>query len=691
MSKTTRNVKTAVKATETVIHGTSGFIGFVWRHRVGLGPVLVGLAVLLTGFLMGVFIETVLYAYGSIFIGTVLTLAWIYFGVSDREGKLHARREQVHFYTVTVASCIWLTLYYRYVIPGTVEFWNAFVILLWLTGLLGAPWWWNLRRRSRVTLENDLDAWPMLTEKTQLLGTWWSGYKKTNTGWTGFLHIPGEMSRKKVIEAAELIEGLTKSPAGSVTVEPAGRNPNLVRVMCIETDPHSDAIAWDGKSLRSIYDEAFLGLYADGKRELTRWFEKGVGGFHRLLGGATRSGKSGLMHLIAALYGPCEDVVLWQIDLKGGTALLPWAPLADWTATTVEEAMFMMMCAAELVDARAAAVARMGKQVAPISSKMPAVILVCDEIASLIGDSSPRRISGPSGAAMVEVGRKGAGMGVFFVLATQYPTLAALKDSQLKSQLTWRACFRLTEKDQGRFILPNMHRGIDPYDIPVDRRGTCYIDAQGVFRPATLRGVYLDTDTQIRPTVMAYWETTPSLDKASLQWRDEELMKVYQNRTIWTPDMLDGLANDEEVAGHDLRDLYDDSDDVDGDGDVDTDDEEAERTGFAAVDETDVDDVHVRHAVTTYAEADAERAIQEAAERRAWLAARSQKPETVARKLMYEALANAGDDGMAPRDLARVCSRTERTIHNWLRDDESTGKVTRLGYGRYALVLSNRE
>jgi hypothetical protein len=684
MSKSTQAVVTAARTTATVARGTSGFVGFVWRHRVGLGPFLGGFVVLVFAVLLGWLAPTPVYGYGTILLATSLLLIATRFGVSDREGKTHAHRDRWHFYISTIVGATLVTVYYAYVIPGVISIGTGFMLLCWATGILGTPWWWNLRRRSRVTLENDLDAWPIVSEKTKLAATWWSGFKKTPNGWTGLLHIPGNLSRRQVLQESELIEGLTNSPADSITIEPAGRNSNLVRVTCIEKDPHSESINWDGKVLRSIKDLALLGYYADNTIEKTRWFEEGIGGYHRLFGGVARSGKSGLMHLMTALYGPAEDVVLWGIDLKGGTALLPWAPMFDWIATTVEEAMFMVLCAEQLVNARAATLGRRGIEVIPVGPEMPAVILFCDEISSLIGDSAPRRVSQRAGPAMVEVAKKGTGMGVLMALATQYPTLAALKDSQLKSQLTWRACFRLAEPGQGHYILPNMHKGVDPYRIPVDRRGTCYIDAQGTFRYATLRVVYFDHEKHRRRIVEQYWETTPEIDRMSLKWDDPELIEVYKQRKIWTPEMLDRVANDEVIEGETVEDLYDDSDDVNADGVVDEKDRAIE-DGIEPVQEDDGGAEPIAHAVSAYAKEDTERAMDEAKQRREWLDARREKPEDEARRLMYNALAEAPFEGMGPGQLVHICNRTERTIHRWLRDDEEAGMVDRVAYGKYKL------
>lgn len=685
MTKTAQAVIKTIRATEHTVRATSGFVGFVWRHRVGLGPVLVGFAVMSTALMMGWLIESPLIAYGSILLGTAIAGIGIYFGISDREGKLHARRERVHLYMVTAVTSALLIMYHRFVLPGVVEWKTALLTWFWSMIVLGAPWWWNLRRRSRVSLENDLDAWPIVSDGTKLAKTWWSGFTKTSTGWTGLLHLPPQLSRRSVLTDSELIEGLTNAPADSITIEPAGRNSNLVRVTCIENDPHSDAIEWDGRSLRSITEVALLGKYADGSLGRTSWWKNGSGGYHRLMGGVTRSGKSGLMHLLCALYGPCDDVVMWGIDLKGGTALLPWAPMFDWIATTVEEAKDMVLAAEQLVDARAATLGRRGKEVITPSRDMPVVLLYCDEISSLIGDSAPRNISKVAGPALVEVGKKGAGMGVLLTLATQYPTLGALRDSQLKSQLAWRACFRLSEPQQGHYILPNMHKGVDPYRIPVDRQGSCYIDSQGVFRYALLRVVYFDHEKYRRGVVERYWQTRPQIDQMSLKWTDPELVELYQNRTRWTPEMLNRVAADEEVEGSRMVDLYDDSDDVDGDGKVD----ERDALLDEGIDPDDNGDECIIDAVNRFTVNDGNKAE---IERRQWLAERELGviPEATARDKMHEACRDSWPEGVTPRDLMGVCNRSEKTIHRWLREDEGHGLVTRLSYGRYSIGPSTQ-
>jgi hypothetical protein len=52
------------------------------------------------------------------------------------------------------------------------------------------------------------------------------------------------------------------------------------------------------------------------------------------------SGKSGILNVIIAALAACEDVVIWGIDLKGGTELRPWTPSLGRLATTPEQTVW---------------------------------------------------------------------------------------------------------------------------------------------------------------------------------------------------------------------------------------------------------------------------------------------------------------------------------------------------------------
>jgi DNA segregation ATPase FtsK/SpoIIIE-like protein len=516
-----------------------------------------------------------------------------------------------------------------------------------------------------------------------------------------------------VMSSAELIEQLMDAPPGSVNIDPVPSDSNAFDVTCIETDPHEEPIEWDEEGVRSIMEDALIGKYADHQEETTAWWEKGIGGFHRLMAGVTRSGKSGLMKLLIAIYAEAADTVFWFADLKDGTALLPFSPLADWTVTTPEDALKMCRALKEVVSARSRELASQGKEVWTPSRKKPVLIVFIDEIAELLGDGVITKIKLQAQASLVSVARKGAGVGVLMVMATQYPTLSALGTSQLKSQLTWRACFRMAQPDQAYYILPGIKStGIDPYEIDKHRKGTCYVDAEGEFRMAKLRILYF-ADSMIKGLVERFFGQRPEMDVESLKWKDKELKAVYEARRKWTPDMLEDLKNG-KLAGYDEDDLYDDEGDeilfeddavaVDlGHGhNSDSDDEMADELS----DETErpmamaspvaaivagvrpgsrewFESTQMGRAVA--ARWAGPTATADRKSREAWLADRAQPELPEAQRLFMAALDKAQVErrAMTVAELSDACGRSQRQTYRWVEKLRDAGQLIRVEEGRY--------
>lgn len=690
--------------TTTVTTRREGVTAFIWRHRVGLAPVLVAVgAALLTTVVKAVGAATYLVAVLFVLIG----LAWLGANVQimseSHEPKPHRKKEFNYHAVAATVTVAWMFWYWA--VDGTWANLQA-VFTVWLVALavVGAPYWFNLRRRTKVRLDNMMEAWPKIAEGTSLAKTRWASFAKTANGWTGVLTWDkGALSRRRVQNEAELVESLVDAPPESVVIElVAGKgNANRVKVTCVEEDPHVEAIPFDGVVATSIKDKVNLGKYTDHAQEITRWWEPGVGGFHRLIGGATRSGKSGLMHLLVAKYAGAQDVAFWFADLKGGTALLPWSPVADWTETTDKRCLWMVQAAAQEVDRRARICASRGTEVWEPTTEEPVILLFFDEIASLIGDSAPNQIATAARSAMVEVARKGAGMGVLLVPATQYPTLAALGDSQLKSQLAWRACFRLNQPEQGHYILPSMPRTVDPYRIPKSRRGTCYIDAEGEFRPAMLRVQYVDRD-DLEAVVERFSDDPLRLDGIESGWSREDLREAYRARKKWTRDDLRALREGASVAGSDADgdDLYDWNrasespvEDAEDDAQDDVRDDSDDDIGGTVIplnfgkDPRD-DDNEIAQAVRDTHDADPQMARREAKEREAYLEARRPIPMNKVEAVMFKTLDEAGEAGVSPGELAAATGRTERTIHRYLERQKDRGVVIRVGYGRYRLTVT---
>jgi hypothetical protein len=692
----------------------SGFFAFIWRHRVGLAPPLYGVAVYILALVLRYIIKLDLQLFAiTAGVASLVSFLFIRFASPDRDGNWHAKLNQMYLYLVTVATGVWG--YWFQSLNHDVESLKlGSTVFGWALLVLAIPYWFDLRRRSRVTLDNMLDRWPIVTEGTRFVGSRISGFRKTSYGWKFRLAMPaGRHSAREILNSKEFIEQTFDEPPDSVTIDPVSGKSNIYDVTCVNNDPHTEAIVWDEHGVDSICDSAFIGKYGDHKDEKTSWWTQGVGGFHRLFGGLTRSGKSGLFHLLLGIYAEAQDVVFWLADLKDGTALLPWSPLGDWTVTTVEEALQMVQAAREVVGARSRYLARSGREVWEPSRAHPVLVIFIDEIAELLGIDQGK--SGREAAkALVSVARKGAGVGVLLCMATQFPTLEALSSSQLRSQIAWRACFRVNKQGDAQYIIPNGGDKVDASKIPAERRGTCYVDAEGVMRMSPLRILYLAHE-HIVNIVDRWFGSRPSMDAESLKWHDKELMEVYENRTNWTPDML-GAMRRGELDGFTEDDLYDAEEDEilfqDPADDVATANSETSKSGHGRRAATRVPSGHVATGDGQMATLDDGQRPEVAREwfdgelgraamaymrrsgvagfkaREAWLAERKQRPENEARVLFEQELDRAQVDGetRTVSELAKVCGRNERTVYRWVEDARNDGTLTRSGVGKYRRV-----
>jgi hypothetical protein len=163
-------------------------------------------------------------------------------------------------------------------------------------------------------------------------------------------------------------------------------------------------------------------------------------------------------------------VLVFAIDLKGGRMAAPWIepwlarraawPVIDWLATDREEAERMLRALLRAVEARARSCSG-GEKIIP-SPRQPAILLICDEVAVLlgIGTGGPRLMSGEvtnatlAGMAtrLVMTGRSEA---VDLVMATQRGTVTMTGSADLKSQCALRIGLGVGSEADARLVIPD--------------------------------------------------------------------------------------------------------------------------------------------------------------------------------------------------------------------------------------------
>lgn len=124
-----------------------------------------------------------------------------------------------------------------------------------------------------------------------------------------------------------------------------------------------------------------------------------------LVVGQRRSGKTNLLHAIIGALVRCPDALIWVVDLNGGGLAVPWLmpgveglmdgyPI-DWVAWNPETAVKMAKAAPAIARDRKARYARLkakaNTDLLPVSRDLPEIVIIIDESAEVMGDSSRAR------------------------------------------------------------------------------------------------------------------------------------------------------------------------------------------------------------------------------------------------------------------------------------------------------------
>ncbi|HLU96335.1 MAG TPA: FtsK/SpoIIIE domain-containing protein [Thermobifida alba] len=478
-----------------VERAATGLVRGAWRYRVQLAPVYTatGLAA------AGAAAHAAWGEYWMIGAGASPAIAvstWLYAKVQDLEPF-----RRVWAAACTGAASAWVT---AAMASGVLE--RPLPDLLVLgTAALGAPWWINRRTRSRVSVEQRIEAWPAIAAtRAELRDSEVISAQATSWGWTARVKLAAGITGRRAIEARDSIESALEVREGAVRIEPSKTSAREVTVHVTEVDPHAEPIIWPGPTMESITDPLVVGIYDDGADCAIQLYSE-RGARHMMICGQTGSGKSGLVNLLLAELVSLGNVVIWGIDLKGGQELGPWKQVLDRCATTVEEAVAMLKAGARVVTARGqAATDRVWKP----TPAAPALVIVMDEAAELLP------VDYQALEAAKSVVRRGRSVGVSLIGSAQDSTTAAWGATDLQAQMTMRAGFRM-EARKAKYAIKDLPLDYEVLQaIDEDTPGVGYIEAPGVKRPAPMRVRWIDDDT-VASLVAAHAADRPELDALS--------------------------------------------------------------------------------------------------------------------------------------------------------------------------------
>lgn len=196
---------------------------------------------------------------------------------------------------------------------------------------------------------------------------------------------------------------------------------------------------------------------------------------HLFLAGTTGAGKSNVINVLLAQLGWCVDTLIWVIDMKGGRTAKPWlqawiegkadAPVIDWVATTRDEAVLMATAFKTAIEGRANSGIG-GSKIKPKPS-MPQIIMICDEMAELVGNTGGGRLEvGPEGTTNSQLLRtcergvqKARSEACTSIWATQRGTNDMAGSGTLKSLCKLRLALGAATASDLQWVIPDATMG----------------------------------------------------------------------------------------------------------------------------------------------------------------------------------------------------------------------------------------
>lgn len=412
-------------------------------------------------------------------------------GIRSR-GRLGRTAERAYAAAVTVAGG-WLTAATA-LGPGRPPLPAIAVIA---APVAAVPWWAHRRRRAKVTIRRAIEAWPHTSEAAGLPGSKIQSAVVDSWGWSARLKLAAGQTAEDALTRLRAIESALGARRGSVRIHPDPARADRLLLRVIGTDPLAAPARWPGcTGTRSVTQPVHLGIFEDTEEVTVPLLRR-----HALIGGATGSGKSGLLNVILACLAASSDVVIWGIDLKGGMELQPWAACLDQLATTGGQAEALLRHAVAHLDHRAAKLAAAGQRTWRPSPADPALIIVIDEYAELPGHACQHADS---------IARRGRAVAVTMLAATQRPTQKAMGHGAARSQMDVRICLRVRERRDGDLILGQGMRAAGWHADTLTAPGTFLISAPEHPAPRPARG-YLITDRDITRAAAAAARNRPTL------------------------------------------------------------------------------------------------------------------------------------------------------------------------------------
>jgi DNA translocase FtsK/SpoIIIE-like protein len=450
----------------TAAHRARGGRHPAWRQALVFGP-LITVAVYAVGTLAATLkLPALAVIVGCLAVGAVLVMA----ALLRAKNGLSA----IHGCACGIVAAGWLA----YACRSAPWSWTVAVALLVPAAVL-IPLYPVIREREDLAAEKarrDAEAaaaaqeqnkWPDLLARIGHTGIKFAGQEDTLAGYMVHLRLPGSgrVTYSALAPATEQLEVAARLRHGSLRFE-RGNQAHKVILHVAVRDVLAETVPFPaGHGTLSITRPMPLGLFEDGQVCAVTLREIAT-----LIVGLRGSGKSNLLNVLLAQLARCADVLIFAIDLKGGRMAAPWIepwlagrtpkPVVDWLATDREEAERMLRALLRAVNARSRSGSG-GEKIIP-SPRQPAILLVCDEIAVIlgIGVGGPRTsLEGVTNATLAGLATQlvmtGRSEAIDLIMATQRGTATMTGSADLKSQCGLRIGLGVASEADARLIIPD--------------------------------------------------------------------------------------------------------------------------------------------------------------------------------------------------------------------------------------------
>jgi FtsK/SpoIIIE family len=399
-----------------------------------------------------------------------------------------------------------------------------------------------------AALAQQQRKWPDLLARIGHKGVTFAGQEKTRAGYLVHLRLPGSgrVTYSALAPATEQLEVAARLRHGSLRFE-RGDQAHKVILHVAERDVLAETIPFPAdQGPMSILRPLPLGLFEDGQVCAVTLREMAT-----LIVGLRGSGKSNLLNVLLAQLARCADVLVFAIDLKGGRMAAPWIepwlagrtpkPVVDWLATDREEAERMLRALLRAVDARSRSGSG-GEKIIP-SPRQPAILLVCDEIAVIlgVGMGGPRYSDeGVTNATLAGLATQlvmtGRSEAIDPIMATQRGTVTMTGSADLKSQCALRIGLGVASEADARLIIPDDVRiAADLARLRYPGTGIVQMGKQGRVLPVKFYRIEYDEIGQIAER---YGHIRPAPDRLLADALGED----YANRWRRAVSSIPGVA-----------------------------------------------------------------------------------------------------------------------------------------------------